>query len=1381
MGASIVIGVIVVVFIGLIGVNIQLSLWLRGFRRGAPAEGRDGDQVRRIMADRRVREVFFVGHGGPGGISLIERVVPVENRHRCFYFGREIKSRDVEAGFERLAGFIDGETPKIYNVRGGVSPSANRMKIVKYISGCILPLLISAAVSADSDVEAYREAYRRALSSQADAYIIEGRAELSRLSDGVQKAPPEERISSICVLKDLLPEKMSERLKGLEGDGVLLAYGYTEGVCFSRCRSLSPAELEQVFGKKVLDYPDAQLGLHECNINKDLTGEVRRKLGKGKGEGYLYAPRENRDFRAALKEFSGEWCGYNDGSGGRSPGAQLRVMFSGEEGPLVGKATWTWPRTSGGPLGEKGYVSRMALFPEDVFDKNGGTVVAFRALNQNHDEIWRAAMKPEGLYLRGDDGFNLTRDCENFWKEYSPVSFPVNSDFSDTFTFEPANGSSPVLTHSPVTVKVSLKRDFKGVARFFSCDTRRFKFLDMSAGEFVAGYTYEINSRAGDLARLTGEFSGNGAPPAPFICGEAVPNDEPWERRYYARRINTEPLRLAPEDDWYDSHIMDALALDNTFARNRTDKLLTGSYPREKTESLLPGLVSWIIEDTHAAAAERAIKVIIGKYGGEAAAQALIPALASPFPEVKKSALRLLGHCGEYKAAAFDAINEMLREEKDEGVRREAVSLAREWGFDIPPRSLKIDEISAEAAAAYKAKIRQVCDRAAKVDLTWKEEYPRYYDDKGVRIPTPPEAAAAIRELEDLLDTMPGYPELARAYLLLGRLMQRFESYYNWSEDSNDRLPVELRDKREQYQDGEPDSAYYYNGYHFNRLIELFPDGEYADDAAFEKTAVMSGGTCEGDENCAINWGMSAYLEFLNNYPASSLAAKAIAAINESLEWVLSRPGERLAESRDFSLKEFKKTIGNYQQAVKALAPAEKAKAYDVICALWAKSGENGKAIEACEDLMEVYPGYPLAADIRARLDRMRLVGFELAPPVVAGYRLAELRWEAVEGAAKYSIYRSTEGSENFESLGSVSGEPVFQDKTIVPATNYVYYVEADTGSGQKPLSNRVIAHVPGKKHGANFVFYNADERALNILGYVYNSQHEGLPVMTRVLEDGKVESRVAGAFYGYFKSDLDKYADGVMLVDPVHGRYLKFPDEQAFEKNIQVVRKQDTKINPYLQGKWWPRAGKYSISIRKDGRGVWLAGRQGDSWPQHDFLAWDADNNVCWEARGRALIRYDSTESDRGTPVYPGENIYYMGIYPDERDGSVWAVGTQGYFYKVSSSGAVTTQFRMGRVNMINNVAFSFENNYAWIMNVSNEDPQRTTLKRISLADGAVLAEIKPDEYTIPGEKHGNFSLFISLDHKTGNLWVFNGGSWRVTKLSPEGIRIMSMAVSEG
>lgn len=172
---------IAAVMIGFIGLNIYLSIWLAGFRRGVPADavvilghgkpwswlmadyeksdleavvdflerrGRtfsfyihpDAEQVRGIMADKRVKEVFFVGHGsshffrlkrgerlyycafndaalygkefvhqvhcgGSAGISLIERVVPVENRHKCFYIDRKIASRDIELGLQRLAGF----------------------------------------------------------------------------------------------------------------------------------------------------------------------------------------------------------------------------------------------------------------------------------------------------------------------------------------------------------------------------------------------------------------------------------------------------------------------------------------------------------------------------------------------------------------------------------------------------------------------------------------------------------------------------------------------------------------------------------------------------------------------------------------------------------------------------------------------------------------------------------------------------------------------------------------------------------------------------------------------------------------------------------------------------------------------------------------------------------------------------------------------------------------------------------------------------------------------------------------------------------------------------------------------------------------------------
>ncbi|MDA8324613.1 MAG: HEAT repeat domain-containing protein [Nitrospiraceae bacterium] len=977
--------------------------------------------------------------------------------------------------------------------------------------------------------------------------------------------------------------------------------------------------------------------------------------------------------------------------------------------------------------------------------------------------------------------FNLSRKCDGFWREEATAP-GQGSGLSSLFDFQISEAPLPVPPHTPFMVKVSLKKDFNGTAKFYSCDKARFMLLDPTNAEFVENRTYNVHAKTGFIAKFPAEFLGDAVGSIPFVCAELSEAPAGSEKKYYAELLNIQILRLDKPEDWYSSHIMEALALDEPFAQARTKKLLTNYYPPEEVYSLLPGLAEWIARDENVPQAERAFKMIIGKYGGREAARALGAALKSPIAEARKKALELLTFCGQDGKESSAAINELLLNETDEEVLRDALLLAGNWRLEMPPKFHKQGEISPEQDAVYKQEIKDVCDHAAAVDLSQKEEYPRYYDDTGARIPEPPEATKAIASLESLIKKMPDYPEMARAYLLLGRLKKRFEDDYaeTYNPTTHESgIPPEITNKMEEYIDGGPSGSYYYNGYHFNRLITLFPNSEYADDAAFEKTNLSQGGECEGDENCSLDYGVSPYVEFLNKYPSSDLADKAIAAINGEFKWILNEKSERIAGTEYFSISGLEATIASYQKAVQDVAPQNKANAEDVICSLWLKTGKKEKALAACSDVLKNYPSYPQAAEVKARIGKIQGEGFELKPPEVAGHLLVELRWEPVKNSKGYSVYRSTEGTENFELLGSASAEPVYQDRTIAPATNYAYYIKADSGDGAVLLSNRVVAEVPGRRQGANFVFYNDDERALNILGYVSNAQHEGLPNLMRISDDGKVESQVAGSFYGYFKSALDKYADGVMLVDPVHGKYLSFPSEQAFENNIQIVRKQDQEINPYPQGKWWPRPGRNIISIRKDNKGVWLAGRDGDTWPQHDFLSWDAGNNICWEARGRVLVRYDSTASGHGTAVYPGESYYFMGIYPDERDGSIWAVGTQGNFYKVSRTGRVTNHLKMDPVTMINNVAFDMVNNYAWIINVNYNDPQKTKLKKISLSDGSVLAEVKPDEYTEPGEKHGNFSLFLSLDHKTGNLWVFNSDSGHVTILSPEGKTIKSVMVS--
>jgi len=95
------------------------------------------DEVERIMAEKSVKEVYFVGHGGSHcfrlgtteilcycafndpvkyakdfvhqvhcgtsyGKSLINYVVPQENREKCFFIPKEINSYDIVSKFKEL-------------------------------------------------------------------------------------------------------------------------------------------------------------------------------------------------------------------------------------------------------------------------------------------------------------------------------------------------------------------------------------------------------------------------------------------------------------------------------------------------------------------------------------------------------------------------------------------------------------------------------------------------------------------------------------------------------------------------------------------------------------------------------------------------------------------------------------------------------------------------------------------------------------------------------------------------------------------------------------------------------------------------------------------------------------------------------------------------------------------------------------------------------------------------------------------------------------------------------------------------------------------------------------------------------------------------------
>ena len=157
-------------------------------------------------------------------------------------------------------------------------------------------------------------------------------------------------------------------------------------------------------------------------------------------------------------------------------------------------------------------------------------------------------------------------------------------------------------------------------------------------------------------------------------------------------------------------------------------------------------------------------------------------------------------------------------------------------------------------------------------------------------------------------------------------------------------------------------------------------------------------------------------------------------------------------------------------------------------------------------------------------------------------------------------------------------------------------------------------------------------------------------------------------------------------------------------------------------------------------------------------------------------LIRYSSQDPSQARPFTTREKFYYAAIYPDEKEGAIWAVGTRGDFYKVNRYGKTIAYFKADSIAMADQVAFNTEKNYAWVINVNYDDANKTKLQKLSMEDGTIITEVKPEEYVSPGEHHGRFTVHLSLDRQTESLWIFDAGNNKLMKLSPEGKLVLTI-----
>lgn len=287
-----------------------------------------------------------------------------------------------------------------------------------------------------------------------------------------------------------------------------------------------------------------------------------------------------------------------------------------------------------------------------------------------------------------------------------------------------------------------------------------------------------------------------------------------------------------------------------------------------------------------------------------------------------------------------------------------------------------------EKTSAQKKEIEDACKFAETLDLTENDLLHQDYNDNG-RIPLPENVKTAIVRLENLIAKYPNHPEVARAYLFLGKLRRKYQNNYYAVKDASDQdaPPPEIAKYADnQYWLHESASTYFYNGWHFDQIIKKFPNSSVIDAAVYEKTFIPYT-ECDSDENCWVDSKLDPMVDFLNKYPNSSLAPSAIARANKAFDslmhgWADSKGTPVVfnleSDRTGYSVKTFKDSVIRYENVANKLSPLLKASALDKISEAWGRAGEKAKAISTAEAIVSKFPDYPNINSVKDRLQKLK-------------------------------------------------------------------------------------------------------------------------------------------------------------------------------------------------------------------------------------------------------------------------------------------------------------------------------------------------------------------------------------------------------------------------
>lgn len=132
---------------------------------------------------------------------------------------------------------------------------------------------------------------------------------------------------------------------------------------------------------------------------------------------------------------------------------------------------------------------------------------------------------------------------------------------------------------------------------------------------------------------------------------------------------------------------------------------------------------------------------------------------------------------------------------------------------------------------------------------------------------------------------------------------------------------------------------YLYNGKDLKSLIERYPQHDLADDAAYELTLLPGGGECEGFLTCYIGREWNDLQPFLQRFPRSAYASRAVERIVQAYRDALKDVTDLARPTEMYDPKELRPLLASLDSVAVTLPAPLKARADSLSDSIWPRLG----------------------------------------------------------------------------------------------------------------------------------------------------------------------------------------------------------------------------------------------------------------------------------------------------------------------------------------------------------------------------------------------------------------------------------------------------------